>query len=143
MTSGSASPSRTDRYSTPARPAPSRGPIHHTYQFAKAPDATAGPNQRAGFMAAPVKGPPIRMSAATARPIAIPPSRGARRSSAVPKTAMTSRTVSTASMAMPVIGVTPWPRAGVPIAEGRHVSTLKIERSASPAASPPTSCAAT
>jgi len=32
-----------------------------------------GPNQRAGFMAAPVRGPPIRMSKAIVRPIPNPP----------------------------------------------------------------------
>src|SRR5439155_1000837 len=73
------------------------GPIHHTYQLSRAPDATAGPNQRAGFMAAPVSRPPIRMAAATARPMAKPPSRGARLSTAVPRTTSTRTSVSPGS----------------------------------------------
>ena len=53
------------------------------------PRRTAGPNQRAGFIAAPVSGPPMKMSAATARPMARPPIFGARGSIAVPNTATT------------------------------------------------------
>lgn len=60
----------------------------YTYQSSKVPDATAGPNHRAGFIAAPVSGPPMRMSAAIASPIASPPNFGGgngRRGHGIPR----------------------------------------------------------
>src|SRR5687767_8527071 len=137
VTSAPARSSSAYRYSSAATAAPTNGPIHHTYQSVKLPDATAGPNQRAGFIAAPVSGPPMRTSAVTARPMARPPIFGARRSTAVPKTASSSTTVRIASTmmapAMPMAGST----AGVPMATGPHEASLNTTRNASaPAAAP-------
>ena len=50
------------------------------------PLTTAGPNDRAGFIDAPVSGPIARMSAVTTRPMANPPTLGAAGSTAVPNT---------------------------------------------------------
>ena len=47
-------------------------PTHHTQWFSIAWPKSAAPNARAGFMAAPVSGPPMRMSAAIVRPMAKP-----------------------------------------------------------------------
>src|SRR5205814_5363757 len=116
---------------------------HHTYQFSSAPAANAGPNHRAGFIAAPVSGPPIRMSAATARPIAIPPRLGARASTAVPNTTRIRITVRTASMAIPAAGLTPAPRARAPTWVGPHAAGAKRRRSRRPAAKAPASWATT
>ena len=64
---------KTFAYSRPATIAPRNGPIQYTYQLSKNCATTAGPNHRAGFMAAPVKGPPIMMSREIVSPIARPP----------------------------------------------------------------------
>ena len=78
-----------------------------------------------------------------ARPMASPPMRGARGSTAVPKTASSSMTVSTVSIAIPARGEMPSPRAGVPIDDGAQDASGKTARSASPAATAPTSCTTT
>ncbi len=69
--------------------------------------------------------------------------RGARGSTAVPKTASSSMTVSTVSIAIPARGEMPSPRAGVPIDDGAQDASGKTARSASPAATAPTSCTTT
>ncbi len=53
----------------------------------------AGPEARAGFMAAPVSGPMANMSAVTVRPMPKPPIFGARGSTAVPRTAVIRKKV--------------------------------------------------
>jgi hypothetical protein len=62
-----------------------------------------GPNVLAGFIDAPVRGPPTRMSNKTTTPIAIPANPGgALLSTASPKMVNTSRKVSIASTRTPV-----------------------------------------
>ena len=123
--------------------APMAGPAIQTYQLSRKPPATAGPNQRAGFMAAPVSGPPIRMSAVMARPMARPPILGARGSIAVPKTANSRTMVRIASIAIAATGPVPSPSAGVPSWAGTHIDSGRMARSARPARRAPASCATT
>src|SRR5437762_13731771 len=92
------------------------------YQLSKNWDTTAGPNHRAGFIAAPVKGPPIIMSIEIVSPIANPPTalKLPFGSIPVPYTTNTRRKVRIASTRIPTAGVTVHerpgglPRAGVP-----------------------------
>src|SRR5262245_21495477 len=95
---------------------PAIGPMIHTYQFAQSPDASAGPNHLAGFIAAPVYGPNAMMSNAITRPIVRPAvfDHGPRGSTAVPNTANTRKKVVTASITMPLPAAMPSARAGVP-----------------------------
>src|SRR5215510_16461381 len=74
------------------------------------------PNQRAGFIAAPVYGPNAMMSNAITSPIVKPPVlfQGPRTSTAVPKTANTRKNVRIASITMPLPTEIPGPRAGAP-----------------------------
>src|SRR5207245_1680223 len=66
----------------------------------------AGPNHRAGFIAAPVKGPPIKMSIVIVMPIANPPTawKDPLGSIPVPNTTKTKKNVRTASTTIPVAG---------------------------------------
>src|SRR3954451_11536880 len=114
-----------------------------TYQLSSRPEAIAGPNQRAGFIAAPVSGPPMRMSAVIANPMARPPVLGPRGSTAVPNTANRTSAVRTASIAIQPPAPTPSPRAGVPMPDGPQTDSGKTARSARPATRAPTSCATT
>src|SRR5437868_7236361 len=100
--------------STPATAAPTSGPIQYTYQLSKKDAGSAVPNHRAGFIAAPVSGPPSRMSVMTVRPMPKPAIGGASGDTAVPYTAHTRNTVSTASTTTATVGVTPAASAGVP-----------------------------
>src|SRR5450830_1360461 len=77
-------------YTKPARPPPSNGPTQYTQWFSQNPATNPGPNVRAGFMDAPVRGPPTRISTRTVSPIPKPPIFGARGSIAVPKTDVTN-----------------------------------------------------
>src|SRR6478752_3557689 len=72
----------------PAMIPPAIGPAIHTHQSVHVPVTSAGPNQRAGFMAAPVRGP-------TANPAVL--ANGPRSSTTVAKTAHTRKKVATAS----------------------------------------------
>src|SRR5262245_65721866 len=95
---------------------PAIGPMIHTYQFAQLPEASAGPNQRAGFIAAPVYGPNAMMSNAITRPIVRPAvfDHGPRGSTAVPNTANTRKNVVTASITIPLPAAMPSASAGRP-----------------------------
>src|SRR6266581_3085644 len=77
----------------------------------------AGPNHRAGFIAAPVKGPPIMMSSAMVSPIARPPTalKEPLGSIPVPYTTETRKNVRMASTRMAV----PQPTAEGPERDGR------------------------
>src|SRR5215210_699059 len=100
---GSLSRRNTAQYVTAATMAPATGPTTHTHQSSQVPVATAGPNQRAGFIAAPVQGPNAMMSNAITRPIVSPAVllNGPRSSTAVPNTANIRKNVATASSRMP------------------------------------------
>ena len=63
----------------------------------KIPLTIAGPNDRAGFIDAPVSGPIARMSAVTTRPMAKPPTLGAAGSTAVPNTTKMRKNVAITS----------------------------------------------
>src|SRR3990170_7281658 len=119
--------------------APARGPTIHTYQLSHAPAASAGPNQRAGFIAAPVYGPNAMMSKAITRPIVRPAvlENGPRSSTAVPNTAKTKKNVMTASRTMPLPAAKPSASAGVPPppASNSCVGTRYFRRNA-PATAP-------
>jgi hypothetical protein len=68
---------------------PAIGPTVQTIALAHSPPINAGPNHRAGFIAAPVYGPNAMISKAITSPIVSPAvfSHGPRSSTAVPKTA--------------------------------------------------------
>src|SRR3954454_22240931 len=51
--------------------APKTGPTTYIQKSVHSPDASAGPNERAGFIDAPVTGPPNSASSPTAPPMAI------------------------------------------------------------------------
>ena len=76
-------------YTTLAMMPPAIGPTVHTIASDQRPPISAGPNQRAGFIAAPVSGPNAMISKAITSPIVNPAvfSHGPRSSTAVPKTA--------------------------------------------------------
>src|SRR5262245_8143487 len=118
---------------------PAIGPMIHTYQFAQLPDARAGPNHRAGFIAAPGYGPNAMMSNAITSPIVSPAvfDHGPRGSIAVPNTANTRKKVVTASITMPLPAAIPWASAGVPpLPESyRAIGTRYLSRRA-PATAP-------
>ena len=60
------------------------GPNQYNQMFCNPPPKSAGPKCRAGFMAAPEIGPPIKISSATVNPIKSPPTFGALLSTAEP-----------------------------------------------------------
>jgi len=60
------------------------GAVQYNQIFSSPPPKSAGPKCRAGFIAAPEIGPPIKMSMSTVNPINNPPILGARLSTAVP-----------------------------------------------------------
>ena len=95
---------------------PAMGPMIQTNQLAQLPEASAGPNQRAGFIAAPVYGPNAMMSNAITSPIVSPAvfDQGPRGSTAVPNTAKTRKNVVVASITMPLPDAMPCASAGVP-----------------------------
>ena len=68
--------------------------------MSQVPLIIAGPNERAGFIEAPVKGPPARISTVTTRPIPKPATaeKVPLSSTAVPKIAVTRKNVKTNSI---------------------------------------------
>ena len=94
-------------------------------------------------MAAPVIGPPARMSAATIRPMPKPPMRGASGDTLVPNTAHRRKIVRIPSTTIPVRSLTFAPSPGVPtcVRESAVGSKSNEYRSANPAMSAPTACA--
>src|SRR6478672_10330589 len=83
----------------PAMIPPAIGPAIHTHQSVHVPVTSAGPNQRAGFMAAPVRGPTASTSMVITRPTVNPAvlANGPRSSTTVAKTAHTRKKVATDS----------------------------------------------
>ena len=80
--------------------APTSGAARYTQMEVRSPDTIAGPSDRAGFMEAPVTGPPNIASSPTAPPIAIAAaSPTARVSVATAMITSTSMNVSTDSHA--------------------------------------------
>src|SRR6266545_70914 len=59
-------------YASAASTAPTNGPTYQTQASAHSRSSSSGPNARAGFIAAPVSGPPIRTSMVIVSPIASP-----------------------------------------------------------------------
>src|SRR2546428_4530677 len=100
----------------PAMIPPVIGPAIHTHQSVHVPVATAGPNQRAGFMAAPVSGPTARTSIVITSPTVNPAvfANGPRSSITVAKTAHTRKKVATASTNTAFPSVYPDSTIGVP-----------------------------
>src|SRR2546428_5046496 len=96
------------------------GPIQYTYQLSKNCATMAGPNHRAGFMAAPVNGPPIMMSSEMVSPIARPPTalNEPFGSIPVPYTTKTKKNVRMASTRMAVPQTTAGPTAAAPGGDG-------------------------
>ena len=123
---------------------PAIGPTIQTYQSAQSVVARAGPNHRAGFIAAPVYGPKAMMSNAITSPIVSPAvfENGPRSSTAVPKTAKTRKNVVTASITMPLPTAMSSPSAGMPPipTSNSSVGTRKRSRNA-PATAPASSAA--
>ena len=80
------------------------------------PVTSAGPNQRAGFIAAPVAGPAKKMSPTIAMPIGRPATieKVPRESTATPMITIIRMKVATASIKMPLLVVTPSASAGTP-----------------------------
>src|SRR5881397_1295077 len=95
---------------------PAIGPTIQTHQFVHVPVISAGPNHRAGFIAAPVRAPTARTSIVITRPIANPPTTliAPRSSTALPKTAHTRKNVATASTSTALPIAYPEATAGVP-----------------------------
>src|SRR6187431_3277470 len=79
------------------------GPTQYTHQSSQTPKTSSGPKARAGFIAAPVSGPPARMSNVITSPIASPAieAKDPRTSAAVANTTQTRKNVRTASSAAP------------------------------------------
>src|SRR5207248_5562243 len=59
-------------YASAASAPPAKGPAYQTHAFDHVRERSSGPKARAGFTAAPVSGPPIRMSSVIVSPIASP-----------------------------------------------------------------------
>src|SRR5437016_14564475 len=74
-----------------------------------------GPVALAGFIAAPVNGPPVNTSATTIRPTPNPPIFGERLSTIVPYTARTSKNVITSSNSIPWLTELALDRGGAPL----------------------------
>ena len=105
-------------YRTAAMTAPAIGPTIQTYQSSQRPPTSAGPNQRAGFIAAPVNGPNAMMSNAITSPTVNPAVLFQRPvDHCVPKTAKTRKNVQTASM---TIRRRPRPQARAPARRRRR-----------------------
>ena len=134
--------SSTCSHSSAATIPPRIGPTQYTMWATNWPATSAGPKARAGFIAAPVSGPPTRMSnqqhqahRRTRRPWA-PPAL-----TQVPNTADTRKNVRIASSAIA------WPSwmllaiAGVPSAIGPVTPIGKIALTASAPRTAPMSCA--
>src|SRR5207245_1464505 len=100
----------------PAMIPPAIGPAIHTHQSVHVPVASAGPNQRAGFMAAPVSGPTARTSIVITNPTVNPAvfANGPRSSITVAKTAHTRKKVATASTSTAFPSMYPESTLGVP-----------------------------
>ena len=79
---------------------PAKGPMYQIQKLSQSPERSSGPKARAGFIAAPVIGPAIRMSSVIVRPIARPAIdlNVPRGSAAVAKTTQTRKKVRIASM---------------------------------------------
>ncbi len=123
--------------------APAIGPTIHTTASSHTPPTSAGPNHRAGFIAAPVYGPKARMSNAIASPIVKPAVlvHGPLPSTAVPNTTKTRKKVRIASRTMPVPAETFDPRVGAPARPLSNRSAPTTKRSRSAPTIPPRSCA--
>ena len=102
---------------------------------------SAGPNARAGFIAAPVSLPVAKMLTVITSPTTSPPSFGPRGSSAVPKTAIIRKNVAMASMPMPWTRLTPALSAGTPRLVASRMTSGKNSTSASAAATAPSNWA--
>src|SRR5437764_1922493 len=90
-------------YATAPATPPTSGPTYQIQAFVQNESTSSGPNARAGFIAAPVSGPPIRMSIVIVRPIASPAIdlNVPRGSAAVAKTTQTMKNVRISSVATP------------------------------------------
>src|SRR6266480_884795 len=111
--------------------APKKGPIQYTYQLSKNCATTAGPNHRAGFIAAPVSGPPIMMSIEIVRPMAKPPTalKVPFGSIPVPYTTVTRKNVRIASTRIPVTTETFQARPGVDPSAAYRCGVCLVSRS--------------
>src|SRR2546425_1426659 len=100
----------------PAMIPPAIGPAIHTHQSVHVPVATAGPNQRPGFMAAPVSGPTARTSIVITSPTVNPAvfANGPGSSITVAKRAHTRKKAATASTNTAFPSVYPDSTIGVP-----------------------------
>src|SRR5439155_2164053 len=87
--------SSTCSYTSAAAQAPAIGASQYAQCHCQYISSSAGPNERAGFIDAPLTAPPARMSNATVRPIPNPPILTARprSSTAVPKIDVISKYV--------------------------------------------------
>src|SRR5215831_10866906 len=106
----------TYSYASAARPPPTKGPTYQTHAFVQYRATSSGPNARAGFIAAPVSGPPIRMSSVIVKPIASPAIdlNEPPGSAAVANTTQTRKNVRTPSITTPCQTLIPLPRDGAP-----------------------------
>src|SRR3984893_8307705 len=101
---------------TAATVAPTTGPAYQTQPLAQWLPTSCGPNARAGFIAAPVNGPPKRMSIVIVRPIASPAIdlNVPRGSTALANTTHARKNVMIASRPNAAPAFTPPPSAGTP-----------------------------
>src|SRR5437867_981915 len=101
----------------------------------------AGPNARAGFIIAPVNGPPTSAHTKIASPIPKPPILGDSDDTAVPNTALTRKKVSIASIRMPCRPSVVIESCGVPAAEACTGPHGKMTLSSAAPTRAPSSCA--
>src|SRR6476660_8516517 len=129
----------------PAMIPPAIGPAIHTHQWVHVPVTSAGPNQRAGFMAAPVRGANASMSIVITNPTVNPAvlANGPRSSTTVATNAHTRKKVAVASTSTALPIAYPDITFGVPpFTESNACAGEKYFRRRA-AATAPASCATT
>ena len=104
---------------------------------------SSGPTARAGFIAAPVYGPPMQMSSVIVKPIARPAivANAPRGSAAVAKITQTRKKVSTASIATPPNPLMPGASEGAPRLTASTCCCGSTAESRKAARIAPTNCA--
>ena len=122
---------------------PAIGPTIHTHQFDQSFVIKAGPNHRAGFIAAPVRLAPTKMSIVIIKPIVKPAviAKDPRSSTAAPNTAQTRKNVKIASITTALPSARPGATAGMPPLVASKAAVGKMYFNVAAAATAPNSWA--